>query len=184
MACRNRGWRKRCPPRSARLEGGGESHPARDPDASWTRVDRGRRLLFGYKVHVGVDRGSGLIRSRPVTPARTCESEVADDLVPADEAAVYDDKAYEKRTRREAIKARGVKDRIQHRRVRGQPVLPDWQAVRDKLIGRIRSAVERTFSELKRGSCGLVRMRYRGIERCRLQLDLAAIACNLRRAAA
>lgn len=31
----------RCPPRSARPEGGGESRSPRDPDASWTRVDRG-----------------------------------------------------------------------------------------------------------------------------------------------
>ncbi len=174
----------RCPPRSARPAEGGESRSANDPDASWTRVDRGRRLFFGYKVHVGVDQGSGLIRSRRVTPAKTYESEVADDLILGDERAVYADKAYEKRARREALKARGIKDRIQHRRVRGQPTLPPWQAVRNKLIGRIRGAVERTFSELKRGPCGLVRMRYRGLERCRLQVDLAAIAYNLRRAAA
>lgn len=174
----------RCPPRSARPAGGGESRSANDPDASWTRVDRGRRLFFGYKVHVGVDQGSGLIRSRRVTPAKTYESEVADDLILGDERAVYADKAYEKRARREALKARGIKDRIQHRRVRGQPTLPPWQAVRNKLIGRIRGSVERTFSELKRGSYGLVRMRYRGLERCRLQVDLAAIAYNLRRAAA
>jgi transposase, IS5 family len=173
----------RCPPRSARVEGG-ESRSAEDPDASWTRVDRGRRLFFGYKVHIGVDQGSGLIRSRQVTPAKTYESEVADDLVLGDERAVYADKAYEKRARREALKARGIKDRIQHRRVRGQPALPHWQAVRNKLIGRIRGAVERTFSELKRGPHGLVRMRYRGLARCRLHFDLAAIAYNLRRAAA
>ena len=56
--------------------------------------------------------------------------------------------------------------------------------MRNKLIGRVRTAVERTFSELKRGSYGLVRMRYRGLARCSLHLDLAAIAYNLRRAAA
>ena len=174
----------RCPPRSARPEGGGESRSIADPDASWTRVERGRRLFFGYKLHIGVDQGSGLIRSRQVTPAKTYESEVSDDLILGDKRAVYADKAYEKRARRETLKARGIKDRIQHRRVRGQPTLPPWQAVRNKLIGRIRGAVERTFSELKRGPCGLVRMRYRGLERCRLQVDLAAIAYNLRRAAA
>jgi len=85
-----------------------------------------------------------------LTPAKTYESEVADALILGDEWAVYADKAYEKRTRREALKARGVKDRIQHRRTRGQRELPHWQTVRNKLIGRIRSAVERTFSVLKR----------------------------------
>lgn len=123
-----------------------------------------------------VDRGSGLIRSRRVTPAKVHESEVADDLILGDEQAVHADKAYEKRARREALKARGVHDRIQHRRVRDQPVLPHWQTVRNILIGRIRTAVERTFSELKRGPYGFVRMRCRGLARCSLHFDLAAIA--------
>lgn len=163
---------------------GEESRSARDPDANWTRTARGTKRFFGYKIHIGIDQGSGLIRSRRVTPAKVYESEVADDLVIGDERAVYADKAYEKRARREALKARGIKDRIQHRRVRGQGALPPWQAVRNILIGRVRTAVERTFSELKRGPYGFVRMRYRGLERCRLHLDLAAIAYNLRRAAA
>lgn len=163
---------------------GEESRSAHDPDANWTRTARGTKRFFGYKLHIGIDQHSGLIRSRRLTPAKTYESEVADDLVLGDERAVYADKAYEKRTRREALKARGVKDRIQHRRVRGQARLPHWQHVRNRLIGRVRTAVERTFSELKRGRYGFTRMRYRGLERCRLHIHLAAIADNLRRAAA
>lgn len=89
-----------------------------------------------------------------------------------------------KRARRDALKARGIKDRIQHRRVRGQPALPPWRTVRNTLIARVRTAVGRTFSELKRGAYGFTRMRYRGLERCRLHLDLPTIAYNLRRAAA
>lgn len=124
-----------------------------------------------------MDRGSGPIRSRRVTPAKVHESEVANDLILGDEQAVYADKAYEKRARREALKARGVHDRIRHRRVRGQPVLPHWQTVRNILVGRIRTAVERTFSELKRGPYGFVRMRCRGLalqpplRSCRHRLD-------------
>jgi IS5 family transposase len=163
---------------------GEESRSPHDPDASWTRTGKSRQTFFGYKMHIGIDQTSGLIRSRRVTTAKTYESEVADDLVLGDERAVYADKAYEKRARREALKARGIKDRIQHRRTRGQPVLPHWQTVRNKLIGRVRTAVERTFSELKRGPYGFVRMRYRGLKRCGLHLDLAIIAYNLRRAAA
>lgn len=163
---------------------GEESRSAHDPDANWTRAGKGRRPFFGYKMHIGIDQGSGLIRSRRLTPAKTYESEVADALVLGDERAVYADKAYEKRSRREALKARGIKDRIQHRRTNVQPTLPPWQTVRNKLIGRIRTAVERTFGELKRGPYGFVRMRYRGFARCSLHLDLAAIAYNLRRAAA
>lgn len=160
---------------------GEESRSPHDPDANWTRAGKGRRPFFGYKMHVGVDQGSGIIRSRKLTPAKVYESEVADALVIGDERAVYADKAYEKHSRRAHLKARGIKDRIQHRRTRAQRVLPHWQTVRNKLIGRIRSAVERTFSTLKRGGYGFTRMRYRGLSRCAAHLDLAIIAYNLRR---
>ena len=49
---------------------GEESRSPHDGDANWTRQGQSRRLFFGYKVHVGVDLGSGLIRSRLVTQPR------------------------------------------------------------------------------------------------------------------
>lgn len=158
-----------------------ESRSAHDPDANWTRTGKDRRLFFGYKAHVAVDRGSGLIRAYRLTGAKTYESEVADALVAGDERAVYADKAYEKRARRDALKARGIKDRIQHRRTRTQRQLPPWQSVRNKLIGRIRQQIERTFSQLK-GRYGLTRMRYAGLAANAFHLDLIAIAYNLRTA--
>jgi IS5 family transposase len=160
-----------------------ESRSSHDPDANWTRQGPERRLFFGYKAHIAVDQGSGLIRARRLTGAKTYESEVADDLILGDEKAVYADKAYEKRARRQALKARGIKDRIQHRRNKHQGVLPQWQSVRNKLIGRVRQAIERTFSQLKR-RYGFARMRYGGIQANAFHLDLISIAYNLRAAAA
>lgn len=159
-----------------------ESRSGHDPDANWTRTGKDRHLFFGYKAHLAVDRGSGLIRAMKLTGAKTYESEVADELVLGDETAVYADKAYEKRARREGLKARGIKARIQHRRARGQSALPHWQGVRNKLIGRIRQAIERTFSQLK-GRYGLTRMRYGGLQANAFHLNLTAIAYNLRTAA-
>lgn len=170
------------PPPDGSTPKGVESRSAHDGDANWTRCGKKRALFFGYKLHVGVDEGSGLIRSRRLTPAKVYESEVADELVLGDERAVYADKAYEKHARRAALKARGIKDRIQHRRSRMQPALPYWQGVRNKLIGRIRAAVERTFSVLK-GRYRLRRLRYRGLKANALHVDLIAIAYNLDRAA-
>jgi IS5 family transposase len=170
------------PPKNGSSPRGVESRSPHDPDANWTRRGENRRLFFGYKLHVGVDRGSGLIRSRLLTPAKVYESEVADRLVIGDERAVYADRAYEKQARRAALKARGIKDRIQHRRTRSQKILPPWQQKRNKLIGRIRSAVERTFALLKR-RYGLSRMRYRGLAANALHVDLVAIAHNLWRVA-
>ena len=153
-------------------------------DAKWTRQDNSRRLFFGYKLHIGVDQGSGLIRAAPRNTGQDLRKRGRRRvLLIGDERAVYADKAYEKKERRAALKARGVKDRIQHRRHKYIARLPHWQSVRNRLIGRIRGGVERTFAVLKR-VYGLDRMRYRGLAANRLHVDLIAIAFNLRRAAA
>ncbi|MFM9846760.1 MAG: transposase [Hyphomicrobiaceae bacterium] len=109
--------------------------------ADWTR--KGGKSYFGYKAHVAVDAGSGLIRQAILTPAKTFESEVADRLVCGDERAVYGDKAYEHKARRARLKAAGIKDRIMHRSHKSQTGLPYWQQRRNRLIAPIRSAVER-----------------------------------------
>ena len=150
-----------------------------DPDADWTR--KGGKTYFGYKAHVGVDQGSGLIRRAELTSAKIYESEVAEALICGDESAVYGDKAYEKKERRARLKAAGVKDRIMHRSHKNQAGLPPWQALRNKLISPIRSAVERVFGTLKRGY-GYTRVRYRGLSANLLQLRFLCIAYNLRRA--
>lgn len=162
---------------------GVESRSPREAGADWTRRGPARRTFFGYKAHLGVDQGSGLVRRRVLTGAKTYESEVAEALIAGDEKAVYADKAYEKRERREALKARGVKDRIQHRRNKHMKALSPWRVRRNKLIARVRCAIERTFAQLKR-VYGLRRMRYAGLEACAFHLDVKLIAFNLRTAAA
>lgn len=55
---------------------------------------------MGYKVHIGVDQGSDLVRTVASPTVKVYGSEVADDLVSGDEEAVYGDKAYESKRRR------------------------------------------------------------------------------------
>jgi IS5 family transposase len=155
------------------------SKSSTDPDADWTR--KGGKSYFGYKAHLGVDQGSGLIRRAELTSAKVYESQTADALVCGDERAVYADKAYEHKDRRRRLKAAGVKDRIMHRSHKNQPALPRWQAARNKLISPIRAAIERTFGTFKR-IYGYRRVRYRGLPANLLQLRLLCIAFNLRRA--
>jgi transposase, IS5 family len=128
-----------------------------------------------------VDQGSGLIRRAELTSAKLYESEVADALICGDERAIYADKAYEHGARRRRLKAAGVKDRIMHRSHKHQAALPHWQALRNKLISPIRSAIERIFGTFKR-SYGYRRVRYRGLKANLLQLRLLCIAFNLRKA--
>jgi IS5 family transposase len=125
----------------------GAAHP-QEPGADWTK--KNGKAHFGYKLHVGVDEGSGLIRKAVFTPARTQDNEVAEQLISGDEAAVYADRIYESKARRAALKASGIKDRIMHRRHKYLPALPPWMALRNKLISRRRAPVESVFSALKR----------------------------------
>lgn len=163
-----------------RPAGGANSVNPLDMDAGWGRGGAGRRMLFGYKVHIGIDQGSGLIRRRRMTCAKAHDSSVADELICGDEKAVYADKAYEQKVRRDALKQRGAKDRIMHKRNKHHD-LTHWQKLRNKLIKPIRAPVENVFASWKR-LYGYRRVRYRGLERNRLHLDLLVIAFNLRRA--
>ena len=161
-------------------EGRGATHPL-DADASWTKTRRGTRTAFGYKAHVGVDQGTGLVRKAVLTPANVYESEVADALIGWDEGAVYADKAYESKGRRKRLREHRINDRIMHRSHKHQRELPHWQRERNKRIAPIRSAVERVFGTLKR-SYGYGRVRYRGLARNRVELLFKVMAYNLRRA--
>ena len=158
----------------------GEESTAVDPDAAFAK--QGDKTVYGYKAHVAVDRGSGLIRRAVLTPANVHDTGPADGLVMGDERAVYADKAYATHARRRALKARGIKDRIMHRPNKHHPQLPYWQARRNALIRPIRAAIERTFGTWKRGY-GYTRVRYFSLAANAIELQLKAIAFNLRRAA-
>jgi IS5 family transposase len=159
--------------------GMGAAHP-REPGADWT--SKNGKSFFGYKLHVGVDHGSGLIRKAVFTPARTQDNEVAEALVSGDEAAVYADRIYDSRARRAALKAAGIKDRIMHRRHRYMPALPRWQAARNKLISRRRAPVESVFGALKR-IYGKGRARCHSLAANAADFFAFATIFNLRRAA-
>ena len=150
-----------------------------DGEAAWTR--KGGGAHFGYKAHIGMDGGSGLIRKAVLTPANVNESEVADRLLSGDEAALYADKAYESKARRARLRSRGVKDRIMHRSHKNQRALPHWQRRRNALIAPLRAPVEQVFGTLKRGY-GYRRVRYLGLRRNATELWLKCTAYNLKRA--
>jgi transposase, IS5 family len=152
--------------------------PAFDRDARFT--SKGRKTVYGYKAHVAVDSGSGLIRRAIMTPANVHDTVIADDLVIGDEAAVYADKAYSTHARRTWLKARGIKDRIMHRANKHRPELPRWQGRRNRLIARTRARVERTFAIWKR-TYGYRRVRYFSLLANAFELQMKCIAFNLRR---
>ena len=151
-----------------------------DPDADWSYTGRGARTHFGYKLHVGVDGGTGIVRKAVLTAAKVYESEVADELVSGDERAVYGDRAYESTRRRRWLRSQGINDRIMHRSHKHQRQLPRWQRRRNELITPRRALVEKVFGTLKR-SYGYSRVRYRSLRRNAVEMWFKLMAYNLRR---
>ena len=161
----------------------GSEDEASDPDARFAKREGKPGSSYGYKAHVGVDRGTRLIRTAILTPANVNETEVADALIRGDEQAVYGDKAYDTQARRARLRAAGIKDRILHRRNKHQRALPPWQARRNALIAPIRASVETIFAVLKR-RMAYRSVRYVGLAKNQAHLFLLALAYNMRRVAA
>ena len=159
--------------------GNGEQAPV-DPDAAFAKRSGKPGFTYGYKAHVGVDRGSGLIRSVITTPANINDTTPADDLIRGDEKEVWGDAAYHTHARQAALKARGVKPRLMRRPNKHHPKLPPKLARYNRLISRKRAAVETTFATFKR-RMGLTHVRYIGLIKARAQIILVAMAFNLRR---
>ena len=154
--------------------------PSPDPDARFARRSGKAGSTFGYKAHVGVDEGSGLIRTVITTPANVNDTTPADDLIRGDEPVVWADAAYHTHRREAALKARGVKARLMRRPNTHHPQLPPRLAHYNRLISRRRAAVETTFATLK-NRMNLTRIRYVGLVKATGQVILAALTFNLRR---
>ena len=151
----------------------------RDPDAAWAR--RGRQARFGYKLHLGVDADSELVRRAELTPANVNETEVADGLIAGDEAAVYGDAAYGTHARSARLRALGIQDRLMRRPSKHHPRLSLAARRRHARIERVRRPLEHVFGTLKR-SYGYQRVRYRGLARNATEMWFKLLAYNLRRA--
>jgi transposase, IS5 family len=151
--------------------------PSPDPEADWTR--RGKDGHFGYKVHLSVDHGSGLIRRLALTAASVSESHLFEEMVIGDESGVFADGAYAKDARKAALRSRGIFCGIINRPWRYRPISAQQQK-RNKFLARVRRAVERVIGTLK---CryGLERCRYLGRRRNHNHLWLKGICYNLRK---
>ena len=157
----------------------GEPKEARsDRDASWNAMPE--QPLFGYKAHVAVDRGSGLVRRAILTPANVSDQTPFLDLVQGDERAVYADKGYDGWWYKAGLAERGVEDGIMAGNYWRRRLDAAGHA-RTRAIAPIRAPVERTFAIMKRWY-GYRRVRYRSLVKNALQLQLLALAMNLRRA--
>lgn len=159
---------------------GSDKSKAQDPDARFVRKAGHYRSFYGYKAHVAVDQGSGLVRKVITTPANVHDTKPADDLICGDEAAVYGDSAYRTIARTKALRARGIRPRMLRRAHKYRPVLSERVKRLNRMISARRAAVETTFATWKR-RMGLARIRYRGLVKATAQVLFTAIVFNMQR---
>jgi transposase, IS5 family len=103
-------------------------------------------------------------------------------LVQGDEQAVYADRGYDGWWYRQELALRGIADGIMAGSYRQRPLAAQGHA-RNRAIAPLRAPVERVFAIMKR-HYGYARVRYRSLVKNALQLQLLALAMNLRRALA
>lgn len=150
-----------------------------DGDARFGVGGENRRFVFGYKAHVAVDVGSGLVRALITTPANVQEIDVASRLIAHDAGTVYGDRGYDARRLRDDLAMRSLGCGLMRRGKKGQPL---GQAEREAnhALSLVRRNVERVFGTMKR-SYRMARMRAFSLARNHVDLTLFAIALNLRR---
>lgn len=148
-----------------------------DPDASFTR--KNGKWYYGYKLHVGQDRETGLIVGHKVTTASLHDSNVFEQLLGAGAGEAMADKAYDTLKNRGHCKEGKIKDSIMHQ-ARGKEILSEEKIANNKRISGVRGTVEGAHATLKRFlRCG--RAVYNGLERVSMQLKFGVLAFNLRR---
>ena len=168
-----------------------------DRDGRWT-LKRGRKAtpreggaqrkaaaeiavpMFGYKNHLGIDRGHGFIRRFVVThAARHDGSQLGAVLDPNNTASgVWADTAYRSRANVELLDRRGLTPEFQRAKPRRRP-MPAHISRGNATRARVRSLVEHVFATEKR-RMGLVVLCI-GLVRATARITLANLAYNMRR---
>ena len=151
-----------------------------DKDASW--VKKGGKLRFGFKKHYVTDE-EGMVLGVATTKASTNEianlDEVLDMADLPEGIPLKADKGYQSENNSKILKKRKLKNHILKKAKRNKP-LTSWEKRFNKLVGKTRFKVERTFGGIKRWFGGGI-ARYRGIEKMHTQNLMEAMCYNLYR---
>jgi len=151
-----------------------------DKDASWLK--KGGRYRFGYKKHHVTDN-EGLVLGVLTTKASTNEianlEAVLDTANLPKDIPLKADKGYQSKKNVKILKKRNLKNHILKKSYKNKP-LTHWEKMFNKLVGKTRFKVERTFGGIKRWFNGGI-ARYRGIQKMHTQNLMEAMSYNLYR---
>lgn len=151
-----------------------------DKEASWLK--KGGKYRYGYKKHYVTDE-EGLVLGVVTTKASTNEIGNLEEVLDAADLpkgiALKADKGYQSKKNDDLLKQRQLKNHILKKAKKNKPLTP-WEKTFNKIIGKTRFKVERTFGSIKRWFYGGV-ARYKGIAKMHTQNVMEAICYNLYR---
>ncbi|MCP9873650.1 IS5 family transposase, partial [Synechococcus sp. Cruz CV-v-12] len=152
----------------------------RDPEMHQTK--KGNQWYFGMKVHIGVDKDTGLIHSVETSAANVHDLTPAAELLHGEETVVYADAGYQGIEKRPEMEGKGIDFRVAMRpgKRRALPDTPEGRL--DDLIetakAHIRAKVEHPFRVIKR-QFGFQKTRLRGMIKNRCKVSVLAALSNL-----
>mgnify|MGYP003334779111 FL=1 len=140
-----------------------------DPQARFGCKGRSK-FWFGYKGHVGVDMGSGLIESAALTPANISDQAGFKHICPRGGEMVFGDKSYCLKPAQIAMAIRGAVSGaiLKHNMIGKNKDLDRWRS-------SVRAPFEGIFSKCEK------RARYRSQAKVQLQFFMDAIVHNVKR---
>jgi len=151
-----------------------------DKEASWLKKQG--KYRYGYKKHHVTDN-EGLVLGVLTTKASTNEvgnlEAVLDTADLPEDIPLKADKGYQSKKNAELLKSRKLKNHILKKAYKNKP-LTHWEKKFNKLIGKTRFKVERTFGGIKRWFSGGT-ARYKGIKKMHTQNLMEAMCYNLYR---
>ena len=159
--------------------------PSVDKDGTWLKK-RGI-YHFGFKKHHVTDQEGLVLGVLTTTMSKNEISNLEDVLntvnitLPKD-IPLKADKGYQSKKNSELLKKRNLKNHILKKAYKNKP-LTKWEKRFNKLIGKTRFKVERTFGGIKRWFNGGL-ARYRGMEKMHTQNLMEAMCYNLYRSPA
>jgi len=152
----------------------------RDPEMHQTK--KGNQWYFGMKVHIGVDKDTGLIHSVETTAANVHDLTSAAKLLNGEETVVYADAGYQGIEKRPEMEGKGIGFRVAMRpgKRRALPATPEGRL--DDLIetakAHIRAKGEHPFRVIKR-QFGFQKTRLRGMLKNSCKVNVLAALTNL-----
>ena len=151
-----------------------------DPEMHQTK--KGNQWYFGMKVHLGVDKDSGLIHSVVTTAANVHDLTPVAELLHGDEEVVYADAGYQGIAKRREMAGKTTAFRVAMRPGKRR-VLPDTPEGRlldliETAKAHIRAKGEHPFRVIKQ-QFGFQKTRLRGMAKNRCKVNVLAALTNL-----